>query len=194
MKIKEISKRVKEILELQEEARDNDNLLISMLWQEDIEKIDPCLHGLPSFFQLLENNALTSFESIRRCRQLLQETCPNLRGVSYEARHHKAIEVKQEIHDKKFPMILESKYERINSKILKTLKKGDEVYFTHHDIPKDSKLYNAIHWANQLLTLGKKYIIEEVAPTSIIIIVSDNGKYHFAPEQFSIKKHIITNN
>jgi len=191
MKIKEISKRVKEILELQEEAKDNDNLLISMMWEEDLEQINPCIYEIPSFLRLLEEGKLTSFESIRRCRQLLQETYPDLRGVSYEARHHKAIEVKQEIHEEKFPMILDSKYERINSKILKTLKKGDEVYFTHHDIPKDSKLYNAIHWANQLLTLGKKYIVEEVAPTSIIIIVSDNEKYHFAPEQFSIKKRII---
>ena len=191
MKIKEISKRVKEILELQEEARDNDNLLISMLWQEDIEKIDPCLHELSSFFQLLENNALTSFESIRRCRQLLQETYPDLRGISYEVRHHKAINVKKEIYEEKFPMILESKYERINSEILKTLKKSDEVYFTHNDVPKDSKLFDITHWGTQLLTLGEKYIIEEVAPTSIIIIVSDNEKYHFAPEQFSIKKHII---
>ena len=190
MKIKEISKRIKEILELQEEARDNDNLLISILWQKDIEKIDPCLHELLSFFQLLENNALTSFESIRRCRQLLQETYPNLRGVSYEARHHKAIKVKKEIYEEKFPMILDSEYERINNDILKTLKKGDEVYFTHNDVPKDSKLFDIIHWANQLLTLGKKYIVEEIAPTSIIIVVSDKGKYHFAPEQFSIKKHI----
>ena len=191
MKIKEISKRIKEILELEEKARDNDNLLISMMWEEDLEQINPCIYEIPSFLRLLEERKLASFESIRRSRQLLQETYPDLRGVNYEARHHKAIKVKKEIYEEKFPMILESKYERIDSEILKTLKKGDEVYFTHNDVPKDSKLFDIIHWANQLLILGKKYIVEEVAPTSIIIIVSDNEKYHFAPEQFSIKKRII---
>ena len=57
-------------------------------------------------------------------------------------------------------------------------------------IPEESKLYNATHWANRLLTLGKKYIIEDVTSSTIRIIASDNKKYYFAPEQFSIKKHI----
>lgn len=178
MKIKETSVRVKDILTSEPETRDNDNLLLTRIWEEDIKVLTPYVNRTTEFLQLLSENKLTSFESCRRCRQLLQSCYPELRGFVYETRHNKAVSVKVELNEEKFPMILDSKYTRITEEIFKTLKKGDVVYYTH----KDSLLVGIdINFANDVLILGTKYIVTRTTPVNIMI-----NDMFYNPGQFSI--------
>lgn len=67
-------------------TRDNDNLLIAKIWYlEYRQKSDDS--DLINFFIKLSDNEISSAESIRRCRQKLQEEYPGLRGKSYSVRH-----------------------------------------------------------------------------------------------------------
>lgn len=75
-KLKNISKIVKEILEQDERAREDDAYLIFLV----VQKINPEMAG--SMFRDVMFNAKSkgiSFESIRRCRQKVQEQNPELR-------------------------------------------------------------------------------------------------------------------
>ncbi len=77
------------------ELRDNDNKLIVMVWREQ----DPNLkskHASAGYMQnRLANGMLANPETIRRMRQKLQETTPELRGNNYYKRHGKADEMKR---------------------------------------------------------------------------------------------------
>ena len=68
-------------------TRDDDNLLIAKIWYGEYKNSD-----VPSdviqFLKMFANGDLTSPESIRRCRQKLQEEFQGLRGNSYMARHN----------------------------------------------------------------------------------------------------------
>jgi len=71
--IKELKTRIRIMLESVPDCKDNDNLLVSMIWQEDMENrtINSYEETISTFFDLLANGSLTNFESIRRCRQHL---------------------------------------------------------------------------------------------------------------------------
>jgi hypothetical protein len=76
---------VLKLLEQYPQTRDNDNLLMSMIWRRE--------SNLFNFFHRLESGKLTPAETIRRCRQRLQLDHPELRGTMYELRqkHQKKI-------------------------------------------------------------------------------------------------------
>jgi hypothetical protein len=76
---------VLKLLEQYPQTRDNDNLLMSMIWRRE--------SNLFNFFHRLESGKLTPAETIRRCRQRLQLDNPELRGTTYELRqkHQKKI-------------------------------------------------------------------------------------------------------
>lgn len=76
--------RVKEILINNPEAKDNDNLLLAMIWTDDLVKGE---YSSYEVLYLLSKGSLTNPESIRRCRQKLQEEIPELRGEKYNQRH-----------------------------------------------------------------------------------------------------------
>ena len=64
-------------------TRDDDNLLLTILWQEQAKsKINTYIE----FSDLLLRKQLTTPETVTRTRRKLQEMYPELRGFSYEKR------------------------------------------------------------------------------------------------------------
>ena len=87
--------KIKIILEASKQARDSDHALFRAVigTTQDIFKI--------SFYDisyLQETKKLPSFESIRRCRQKMQQDHPELRGDAYNNRHGIAEEVRTSIN------------------------------------------------------------------------------------------------
>ena len=95
----EVKQRVKSILEVNKEARDCDRLLISIIWSQDVYEMynDVTIINAQDFLFLLEDGELTSPETIRRCRQRLQEENETLRGYKYKLRKQLGEEVRQSI-------------------------------------------------------------------------------------------------
>jgi hypothetical protein len=89
----EVKQRVKSILEVNKDARDCDRLLISIIWSEDSCNIE----DKKDFLDMLINGELTSPETIRRCRQRLQEENESLRGYKYKLRKQLGEEVRNTI-------------------------------------------------------------------------------------------------
>jgi hypothetical protein len=89
----EVKNRVRNILETNKEARDCDRLLISIIWSEDSRYIE----DKKEFLDMLINGELTSPETIRRCRQRLQEENETLRGYKYKLRKQLGEEVRNTI-------------------------------------------------------------------------------------------------
>jgi len=99
--IRELKDEVLLALSLDDESRDCDRILITIVWKRQL--LDK-YHGRPvSAYDLLlnlTNGYLYSPESITRCRRKLQEEMPELRGTRYEERKNKLTKiVKQEIKD-----------------------------------------------------------------------------------------------
>lgn len=89
----EVKQRVRNILEINKDARDCDRLLISIIWSEDSCNIE----DKKDFLDMLINGDLTSPETIRRCRQHLQQNDESLRGLKYRERQRIGEEVRQTI-------------------------------------------------------------------------------------------------
>jgi hypothetical protein len=80
---------VRQLLEQYPQTRDNDNLLMSLIWRRESH--------LFNFFSRFECGKLTSPETIRRCRQSLQKANPELRGKMYELRQKHQAKVKKDL-------------------------------------------------------------------------------------------------
>jgi len=80
---------VRKLLEQYPQTRDNDNLLMSIIWRKE--------SNLFNFYSRLESGKLTPAETIRRCRQRLQLDHPELRGTMYELRQKHQVKVKKEL-------------------------------------------------------------------------------------------------
>jgi hypothetical protein len=80
---------VRQLLEQYPQTRDNDNLLMSLIWRRE--------SNLFNFFSRFECGKLTSPETIRRCRQSLQKANPELRGKMYELRQKHQAKVKKDL-------------------------------------------------------------------------------------------------
>ena len=89
-----LKKKIRTILEKQPSTRDNDNLLIAMIWSSETKET-----FTDEFLKQLAYGELTSSESIRRTRQKLQEENENLRGELYNERQRKGKEVSQTINN-----------------------------------------------------------------------------------------------
>ena len=70
-------------------TRDNDELLTAIIWYNEAN-LDNSSIDAKSFLKMYSERKFTSAESIRRCRQKLQEETPGLRGRSYAQRHKKS--------------------------------------------------------------------------------------------------------
>lgn len=94
-----IKDKVRVLLERCPETRDNDNLLISDFWKaEMIYNKNEVLYTL-NFLDLFARGDFTNPESIRRCRQKLQEENPALRGTNYKQRQKEQESVKKELKE-----------------------------------------------------------------------------------------------
>ena len=85
-----------------ERLRDDDNILIAAIWEDEIficSKNAPKVHTILGLDMLdyLRMGLLTNPESIRRSRAKLQQENPELRGDKYKARHKEQINVMQEL-------------------------------------------------------------------------------------------------
>jgi len=80
---------VRQLLEQYPQTRDNDNLLMSIIWRGE--------SNLFNFYSRLESGKLTPAETIRRCRQRLQLDHPELRGTMYDLRQKHQAKVKKEL-------------------------------------------------------------------------------------------------
>jgi len=78
--------------------RDNDQLLIASIWSTEMKRagFQPRERTAYELLDLLANNKLPNPESIRRCRQKLQELKPELRGKKYKQRKVLAEETRKE--------------------------------------------------------------------------------------------------
>ncbi len=95
-KIKNIKPKVLKLLQDYPFLRDSDMHLLSSVWTRQIEGSILDISTI-HFLEMLRNGKLSNPETIRRCRQKIQEQRPELRGTSYKARNQKALETKQQI-------------------------------------------------------------------------------------------------
>tara|TARA_R100000656_G_scaffold106011_1_gene78085 strand:- start:34 stop:342 length:309 start_codon:yes stop_codon:yes gene_type:complete len=87
---------VKKLLTNHPHLRDNDNKLLANIWFEKAPKIE---EHVMDFLQMLANGELPSAESVRRCRQKLQELNPELRGELWDKRHKMQKQIKDELKE-----------------------------------------------------------------------------------------------
>jgi hypothetical protein len=66
-------------------SMDDDNLLQALVWKGEMAG-NPNISAM-DFLRLYSAGSFTSPETIRRCRQKLQEEYPHLRGNKYKVRH-----------------------------------------------------------------------------------------------------------
>jgi len=91
-----IIETVEKILREHPETRDNDRILILKVWNNQIAGLEQMAFW--GFADKFMKGQFTDTESIRRTRQKLQETKPELRGRNYLLRRDKLdIEFKKEL-------------------------------------------------------------------------------------------------
>ena len=95
--IKEKKTLIENILKNSEKARDNDQYLAILVWNNEIENFSSL--SMKEFAKLFVSGKVTSTETIRRCRQKLQELNPQYRGLSYKQRHKNTEKVKKELKE-----------------------------------------------------------------------------------------------
>lgn len=76
--------KVLDLLKRYQQARDNDNLLMCLIWFKEIPNIDNLTAR--ELLKIISDNKLTAPESITRCRRKIQEDDESLRGKKYEQR------------------------------------------------------------------------------------------------------------
>ena len=81
--IKDIKALITDLLTNYSHLRDNDSKLLANVWYKQIQTKDMTVSN---FLQLMSEGVLVNPESVRRCRQLLQEQHPELRGEKYNNR------------------------------------------------------------------------------------------------------------
>lgn len=91
MKLLSVKNIVKRLLERVPQTRDDDNLLMAEVWQEELGG------NWDHFVSKFTNHLLSSPESCIRCRRKLQECNPSLRGANYLKRHKEQEVVKEEL-------------------------------------------------------------------------------------------------
>ena len=95
--IKNLEDKIRDILIKHPETKDNDQMLVSLSWFYHLGRDKVKSLSAWDLLTKLSKNKLPNAESIRRCRQKLQETDESLRGEKYKERHKLELEVKEEI-------------------------------------------------------------------------------------------------
>lgn len=91
--MKKTIERVKEILTTYPNARDDDRLLVKMIWYVET----PITLTVCDFLDYYCEGAITSESTIRRARRKVQELYPELRGKKWHERHAQQEQVKKEL-------------------------------------------------------------------------------------------------
>mgnify|MGYP003661215424 CR=1 FL=1 len=87
---------IKTLLKKHPHLRDNDNKLIANIWYL---KSPTLSEGALDFLNEIAQGKLPSSESIRRCRQKVQELDKDLRGELWNKRHGMQDQVKEELRE-----------------------------------------------------------------------------------------------
>ena len=87
---------IKHLLTDHPHLRDDDNKLLATVWYHKMPEIE---ESVMDFLHILAKGELPSSESIRRCRQKLQELNPSLRGELWDKRHKMQDQVKKELKE-----------------------------------------------------------------------------------------------
>lgn len=98
--MKKVLDRVVRLLETRPELRDDVNLTLKAIWDDDLKKQGASLSNIlaSTLLCLLQQGKITKFETVRRMWQLSQQHNQHLRGSSYDIRHRQSEpEAKQEI-------------------------------------------------------------------------------------------------
>jgi hypothetical protein len=93
-KVKIIEQIIFDTLTANKESRDDDMLLISVIWASEIDCNNLSAHQL---LKHIASGDLSHPESIMRSRRKVQEVHANLRGTNYEARHNNQKKIKTEL-------------------------------------------------------------------------------------------------
>ena len=93
--MKKIKPQVKEILTENSQSRDNENLLV-MLVYEMFYNVDR-LYSLGEIFSLINNNKLPSIQTIQRYSRQIQSENKELRGEFWEKRQRLQKPVQKEL-------------------------------------------------------------------------------------------------
>lgn len=91
---------VEELLKESPRSRDDDFYLILSFWNKYELSASEREICRPAFRLLVEKSKaglISSSETIRRSRQILQRDQPELQGLSYVARQNKAVRIRKEI-------------------------------------------------------------------------------------------------
>lgn len=88
------------LLRSNDTLRDNDNALIAKIWEGDLKRLHKDATNLSAteFLELYSSGKISSPETIRRARQKIQETHPELRGNLYNKRKKEGIETRMLIN------------------------------------------------------------------------------------------------
>ena len=98
MKIGQNIKLIRSLLEADTKYRDNDNKLIATFWFKQLGDSIDNMQGY-DLLKHFANGNLTNTETIRRIRQKIQQTTPDLRGVNYNKRRDAGDDVSNQIND-----------------------------------------------------------------------------------------------
>ena len=96
--IKGVEKIVEKMLLDYPRARDNDDLLLALVWRHQVAHRIEYMNCL-EFLQKFAKGDFFKAPSIWRCRQKLQEENEDLRGSKYDARQKHSKKVKEEIRN-----------------------------------------------------------------------------------------------
>lgn len=96
----QIKDKVEQYLTKYPHLRDDDNKLMASIWEAEYNaKRNKSTKDIPAWDFLFEfsKGSLTSSESVRRCRQKLQEENPHLRGKKWALRHQQGDNMRQNV-------------------------------------------------------------------------------------------------
>ena len=90
---------LKDILSKYPEAKDNDELLIAIVWKLELANngFNSTNLDIKDFFGLLASQDISKPETITRLRRKVQEEFPEYRGEKYAKRHNHTEEVKSDL-------------------------------------------------------------------------------------------------
>lgn len=96
-KLKTTKDKVRALMMVHPHLRDSDSRLVANIWSNDLKKLG--ITDLDGFFKAFIKGQLTSYDSINRTRQKLQEQDASLRGKKYSWRKKEGEEIQFKIHD-----------------------------------------------------------------------------------------------
>lgn len=121
-------RRVNRLLEEKEYCRDSDMSLCSEVWCEECTEQELVFSDLsiPIFLHLITEGKLSKQQSILRCRRMVNQKMPELKGKSYKAKTKKKPEY---IKHKPLPNLIKTGLQDININSL--LDKNGKPQFPH---------------------------------------------------------------